>query len=718
MSSYREVVGRGVIAFLICLVPLVGAGLFSYFAPLTIVEMERVDRETPNSASPQRVDCRLDYRFLLVIPMGTDLISDVQKVESETVSEYETEITISGQNATVVVPASAHGQTHARDMQQFLDDWSESEYSVQLCSNLVVVLFLGGIGLLFCSMIIVGTIWRNLARANLLPGKSHRMYAGGHDGELPEETAAALKPVIGLTKFLHWNPGEFILFERRVTVMTYMFFFGFGAVLGSVFGGWLLDVPGALGAAVIGGLLMCSFIGAHAPFRSCEIDWSSERLTLREGWSRTRYPLRELDGLELTILEAQYSSDGDSGKTIPKYRAQLDVRVGDKRTAVIDTDDPHTSTEPSVNALSLLAGDLSEALEIPWSKVGFKAAPSFWSELRRRPFSAPTLMIGTLCVALLAAGWLGIQGFVQSSGAKSAIEAAGGEVSGLSSKGVANFTIITDGTSIRFTNATTDDLLLDVTDEITTFPKVDLELSESAVGDKAIAGLTGASNIWALNLTQTRITDAALESIGTMENLVDLNISITVISDAGLPQLLKLERLRFLSLVRTSVTDEGLKQLAAFKNLKRLTIGWGSVTPEGAKVLQELMPQTEVVRVGPPYEVKALPNEVTAANGQDLPADGGPQVAAIREYLKAIHGGDAAAALSAFASQVNKDWNPINPDAVEIRPTTVSSFSGFTSGDHATLVITGPTPDGSPVTYQYQMLLESGQWKIVRGRMQ
>ncbi len=109
-----------------------------------------------------------------------------------------------------------------------------------------------------------------------------------------------------------------------------------------------------------------------------------------------------------------------------------------------------------------------------------------------------------------------------------------------------------------------------------------------AFSDKDMVLLTQISDnvIW-LDMSETAISNKALENLKKFKNLTRLSLDQTNVSDAGLSHLRNLTRLKYLNLYGTKVTDKGLKQVAGCKNLKSIYLWQTQVTPQGVAALQQ-----------------------------------------------------------------------------------------------------------------------------------
>ncbi|RDC62938.1 c-type cytochrome domain-containing protein [Adhaeribacter pallidiroseus] len=109
-----------------------------------------------------------------------------------------------------------------------------------------------------------------------------------------------------------------------------------------------------------------------------------------------------------------------------------------------------------------------------------------------------------------------------------------------------------------------------------------------AFADADMALLTQISDnvIW-LDMSETAITDKALENLKKFKNLTRLSLDQTDVSDPGLAYLQNMPRLKYLNLYGTKVTDQGLKLVANCKSLKSIYLWQTQVTQQGVAALQQ-----------------------------------------------------------------------------------------------------------------------------------
>lgn len=91
--------------------------------------------------------------------------------------------------------------------------------------------------------------------------------------------------------------------------------------------------------------------------------------------------------------------------------------------------------------------------------------------------------------------------------------------------------------------------------------------------------------IW-LDMSETAISDKALPHLKGFKNLTRLSLDQTAVSDAGLVSLPALPRLKYLNLYGTKVSDQGLKKIAGYKSLKSIYLWQTKVTSQGVTALQ------------------------------------------------------------------------------------------------------------------------------------
>ncbi|MGV3503650.1 MAG: c-type cytochrome domain-containing protein [Adhaeribacter sp.] len=103
--------------------------------------------------------------------------------------------------------------------------------------------------------------------------------------------------------------------------------------------------------------------------------------------------------------------------------------------------------------------------------------------------------------------------------------------------------------------------------------------------------------LW-LDLSETAITDRALPAIGKLKHLTRLKLDNTRITDAGLPAITGLQKLRALNLYGTQVSDQGLKTLQQCKSLQVVYLWRTQVTAPGVAALQTALGDQAEVNFG------------------------------------------------------------------------------------------------------------------------
>ncbi len=128
----------------------------------------------------------------------------------------------------------------------------------------------------------------------------------------------------------------------------------------------------------------------------------------------------------------------------------------------------------------------------------------------------------------------------------------------------------------------------DLTDEggVAIKDLVDLEqfsAEYSQVGDNTLLSLSGNSKLIDLRLAGTRVTDNAVRScIGNDTSMLSLlDLSFTAVTDRAIDALMRADNLQHVFLEGTSVTDLGVERLAKKDNLATLDLSDTSITDAG-----------------------------------------------------------------------------------------------------------------------------------------
>ncbi|MBO0938168.1 ribonuclease inhibitor [Fibrella sp. HMF5335] len=100
--------------------------------------------------------------------------------------------------------------------------------------------------------------------------------------------------------------------------------------------------------------------------------------------------------------------------------------------------------------------------------------------------------------------------------------------------------------------------------------------------------------VW-LKLSDTQVGDGAMASIAKLKNLQKLHLERTAITDAGLRQLTGLPYLEYLNLYGTAITDAGLTSLTGLKSLQTVYLWQTKTTEAGIANLKKALPNLEVV---------------------------------------------------------------------------------------------------------------------------
>ena len=114
------------------------------------------------------------------------------------------------------------------------------------------------------------------------------------------------------------------------------------------------------------------------------------------------------------------------------------------------------------------------------------------------------------------------------------------------------------------------------------------------IGDDGIAAMANAPNLNYLNLENSKVTDDGLAHLVSMHSLKRLNLNGTEITDKGLEHLQALSSLHTLQLSSTRITDKGLPLLENLSNLSALAIAGTGATQLGVAKLQNALPDTGI----------------------------------------------------------------------------------------------------------------------------
>jgi hypothetical protein len=129
----------------------------------------------------------------------------------------------------------------------------------------------------------------------------------------------------------------------------------------------------------------------------------------------------------------------------------------------------------------------------------------------------------------------------------------------------------------------------------TTFLHVHCTNAGASFDDSKMQALVGlAPQLTWLDLSGTAITDRAFATVARLPNLTRLHLDRTAVTDEGLAHLRPLRQLEYLNLYGTKVTDAGLVHLAGLAHLRSLYVWRTRVTAEGIARLQSQVPRLVV----------------------------------------------------------------------------------------------------------------------------
>ena len=123
-----------------------------------------------------------------------------------------------------------------------------------------------------------------------------------------------------------------------------------------------------------------------------------------------------------------------------------------------------------------------------------------------------------------------------------------------------------------------------------------LYLQDCTVTGSGCEYLKGLGNLQDLTMCYGKIKGAGLGSLKDLGQLKSLDLEGNPLDDVGMRELSDLVQLQVLNLSGTPVTDAGLQNLMQLKQLVRLYLRDTVVTEDGVKLLQNALPDCEVVR--------------------------------------------------------------------------------------------------------------------------
>ncbi|MGI9518765.1 MAG: hypothetical protein ACR2NP_17030 [Pirellulaceae bacterium] len=91
---------------------------------------------------------------------------------------------------------------------------------------------------------------------------------------------------------------------------------------------------------------------------------------------------------------------------------------------------------------------------------------------------------------------------------------------------------------------------------------VDLDISESDIGNVDLLHLGNLSQLDALDVSGTRVTDDGLRALASLKSLAWLDLSDTQVTDAGLEHLSGLTHLESIRVQDTNVTSQAMEQFS------------------------------------------------------------------------------------------------------------------------------------------------------------
>ncbi len=123
---------------------------------------------------------------------------------------------------------------------------------------------------------------------------------------------------------------------------------------------------------------------------------------------------------------------------------------------------------------------------------------------------------------------------------------------------------------------------------------VDLDLSQTDVGNAGLLQLGKLIHLKKLNLDSTLVTAKGLSGIQSLKELEALNLQCNHVGDAGFESLEHLSGLKKLELAKSNIGDRGVKAISTVKGLTYLDLNFTSVGNIGSSFLSRLKNLSEL----------------------------------------------------------------------------------------------------------------------------
>jgi len=136
-----------------------------------------------------------------------------------------------------------------------------------------------------------------------------------------------------------------------------------------------------------------------------------------------------------------------------------------------------------------------------------------------------------------------------------------------------------------------------------------LELTSTTIGDKGLSFIHNLTNLHSIGLSYSRVTSVGLKHLWQLKDVREIWLSGTKVDDLGLEHLNNLQTIVQLGLSSTLITDAGLLNLVKLKKLLRVYLFNTKVTHSGAQLLKSLLAACKV---------KWHPPKVHTRDGEDL----------------------------------------------------------------------------------------------------
>lgn len=425
-------------------------------------------------------------------------------------------------------------------------------------------------------------------------------------------------PTIAFHKIAVWKPGERIVVSRPAWTIAGCVFgpLFLGAVVGGIIAGFMPGVvdltlyPLKVGRWIAFGLI--SLIASSAAFlyfwpkmreRSVEFDFGSRRMTWRHGMRVFECFFDDLSCFTLgpRRMTRIDSRQGRIVDLLPGGGAQLHVEFAGKSLPIIETDSIGGATAVEIAKLQPLADALAKSFNVACRTIDERNAGTW---ITSRQWSRERTSI-VFALATLVAIAIGVRSYQHAAAlnrleeAKQAVVAAGGVMEFVERREVAPNYALKDVWRVEFPQGIDDAKLRSLVAHFANIPRLDLNLSRTAVTDASVVELGPLPHLVGLDLAGLQISNAGLDQFYRLYEVEAIDLSRTAIRDEGVSMCAMNDKLRVLKLADTRVSDMSMSNLRVRDKLLYLDVRGTAVTAAGVAELQGGVPGVSI-QAAPP----------------------------------------------------------------------------------------------------------------------